>query len=304
MGARDWSLLIALSLLWGGTFLFVGVAVAQVPPFTIVLIRVGLAAFALHLVMGLAGTRLPLSVPLVMAFATMALVNNVIPFCLLVWGQTRIASGLAAILNAATPFFTVIVAHLATQDERLTAARLAGTVMGMAGVAVMIAPATGTAGLGGDILAKAACVGAALSYAVASLYGRRFRPMGVTALQTAAGQLTASTLLLLPVALVVDRPWTLDVPDGATLAALGALALLSTALAYILYFRILASAGATNLMLVTLLIPVTAVILGLLVLGERLGLSALAGMALIAVGLGVIDGRVIGWLRGLTRPPG
>ena len=142
MGARDWSLLIALSLLWGGTFLFVGVAVAQVPPFTIVLIRVGLAAFALHLVMGLAGTRLPLSVPLVMAFATMALVNNVIPFCLLVWGQTRIASGLAAILNAATPFFTVIVAHLATQDERLTAARLAGTVMGMAGVAVMIAPAT------------------------------------------------------------------------------------------------------------------------------------------------------------------
>lgn len=305
MGGRDWGLLVALSVLWGGTFLFVGVAVAEVPPFTIVLTRVGLAALALAVVLRVAGEGPPLGAGVLCAFLVMALLNNVVPFCLLVWGQTRIASGLAAILNAATPLFTVLIAHWATVDERITPRRLAGTLAGMAGVAVLVGPSLLAAdGLGGDILAKLACLGAALSYAFASLYGRRFRRLGVAPLRAAHGQVTASTLVLLPVALVVDRPWTLPMPSLDTIAALAALGLLSTALAYILFFRILASAGATNLMLVTLLIPPTAVILGVLVLGESVEFASLAGMGLIGLGLAVIDGRPVAWVRGLTGPPG
>ena len=303
MGPRDWARLIVLSLLWGGTFLFVGVAVAEVPPFTIVLARVGLAAVALNLVLLAMGQRLPGQGSLLGAMVVMAVLNNVIPFCLLVWGQTRIASGLAAILNATTPLFTVLIAHWVTVDERLTPARLAGVLMGVAGVAVLVGPSlAGVAGA--DLPAQLACLGAALSYAVASLFGRRFRALGVTPLQTATGQVTASTAILLPLALVLDRPWTLAMPSFVTLASLVALALLSTAAAYILFFRILASAGATNLTLVTLLIPASAVMLGAVVLGEALETGTYVGLGLIALGLAAIEGRPWARLRGLTGRPG
>jgi len=303
MGPRDWARLIVLSLLWGGTFLFVGVAVAEVPPLTIVLARVGLAAMALNLVLVAMGQRLPGQWSVLGALAVMAVLNNVIPFCLLVWGQTRIASGLAAILNATTPLFTVLIAHWVTVDERLTPARLAGVLLGVAGVAILVGPSLAGAA-GADLLAELACLGAALSYAVASLFGRRFRALSVTPLQTATGQVTASTAILLPHALALDRPWTLAMPSFETLASLVAPALASTALAYILFFRTLASAGATNLMLVTLLFPARAVILGAVVLGEALGATTFIGLGLIALGLAAIDGRPWARLRGLTGRPG
>ena len=147
-------------------------------------------------------------------------------------------------------------------------------------------------GLGGGALAEFACLAAALSYALAAIFGRRFRRMGVAPLATAAGQVTASTVLLLPVMLLIDRPWTLAAPHAATWAAVLGLGLLSTALAYVLYFRILATAGATNVLLVTLLVPVSAILLGALVLGERLLPRHVLGMALIGLGLMFIDGRL------------
>lgn len=300
MTVSEWFMLLTLSLLWGGSFFFVGVLVDELPPLTIVVLRVGLAAVVLHLYLLFKGNPISGGIRVWATFFAMGLLNNAIPFSLIVWGQTHIASGLASILNATTPIFTVVVAHVLTQDERLTPARLGGVVAGFAGVAVLMGPQF-LSGLGEHVLAQAAILGAALSYACAGVFGRRFKAMGVKPLHTATGQVTGSAILLLPVALVVDKPWTLSVPSGYAIAALLGLAVVSTALAYVLYFRILATAGATNVLLVTLLVPVSAIVLGVVVLGESIALQSLLGMALIALGLGVIDGRPF---RLMKRAPG
>lgn len=218
------------------------------------------------------------------------------------WGQTHIASGLAAILNAATPLFTVVAAHVFTSDERMTGNRLVGVFIGLAGVAVMVGP-TVLAGLGADLLAQVAVLSAALSYALAGIFGRRFLRMGVQPLATATGQVTASALMLVPIAMVVDRPWTLPLPDASAWGAVFGIAALSTALAYLLYFRLLATAGATNLLLVTFLIPVSAIILGAAVLGERLQPQHFIGMVLIGCGLAAIDGRLLTFSQRRRRIP-
>ena len=292
MTAAEWAMLLALSVLWGGSFFFTSIAVKELPLLTIVALRVGLAALMLHVTLRLLGVAMPRDGRVWAAFFGMGLLNNAIPFCLIVWGQTHIASGLAAILNATTPLFTVVVAHGLTDDERMTGNRLAGVLIGLAGVAVMIGP-DALKGLGADVLAQLAVLAAALSYAFAGIFGRRFSRMGVAPMATAAGQVTASTAMLLPLALLVDRPWTLAVPSAAAIAAILGIAALSTALGYVLYFRILATAGATNLLLVTFLIPVSAIVLGALVLGERLSVRHGFGMALIGAGLAAIDGRLL-----------
>ena len=293
MSARVWLLVLALSVVWGGSFFFVEIALIALPPFTVVLCRVGLAAIALLLLVRLSGQAMPRSVGLWGAFLVMGALNNFIPFSLIVWGQVHIDSGLASILNATTPLFTVVLAHLVTSDERMTPNRLAGVVLGFLGVVVLMGPEA-LAGLGSAGLAQLAILGAAASYAGASLYGRRFRHL--PPMVPAAGMLGASTLLVLPVALVLDRPWSLA-PGLEVMTAVAGLALASTALAYYLYFRILTAAGSTNLMLVTFLIPVSAILLGTLALGERLEWTAFAGMGLIFAGLAAVDGRVLAWLR-------
>ncbi|MGP1396983.1 MAG: DMT family transporter [Inquilinaceae bacterium] len=302
MTPLEWGLMLTLSILWGGSFFFVGVAVESLPPFTIVALRVGLAALALHLVLRIMGVALPRDGRVWMAFLGMGVLNNLIPFSLIVWGQTQIASGLASILNATTPLFGVLVAHALTADEKLSPARLIGIVAGLAGVTVLIGPEL-LAGLGDRVLAQVAILAAALSYAFAGTFGRRFKRMGVPPLATATGQVTASAILLAPVALIVDRPWDLAMPGPDVWASLLGLAILSTALAYILYFRILETAGATNLLLVTFLIPVSAILLGALFLGERLAPAHLLGMLLIGLGLAAIDGRLPAWLRTRARRP-
>jgi len=300
MGPGDWALLVALSVLWGGSFYFIGVAVTGLPPLTIVTLRVALAALALWAFLRATGRRMPADLAVWAAFLVMGLLNNALPFTLIVWGQTHIASGLASILNATAPMFTVIVAHAATRDEKLSAGRLIGVVTGFAGVAAMIGPAA-FGGASGHVPAQLAVLAAALSYAFAGVYGRRFKRLGIGPVRTAAGQVTASTVLLLPVALIADRPWSLPLPGADVWAAVIALALLSTALAYIIYFRVLSTAGATNLLLVTLLIPPTAILLGATLLGERLEPQHFAGMALIALGLAAIDGRPARAVRALLR---
>ncbi len=292
IAASDWALLGLLSVIWGGSFLFVGVAVRELPPLTIVALRVLLAALALQGVLLVAGMRLPRERQAWAAFVGMGILNNVIPFTLIVWGQTHIASGLASILNATTPLFTVVVAHYLTQDERLTGSRLGGVVVGFVGVAVMIGSAALTS-LNAHVLAQLAVLGAALSYAFSGVFGRRFRTLGIPPLVAAAGQVTASSCILLPVSLVVDRPWTLAMPSTGAVLSLLALALVSTAFAYLIFFRLLARAGATNVGLVTFLIPVSAILFGVLILGETLEWRHMAGMALIAAGLMLIDGRAL-----------
>ena len=299
MGPKEWGMLLALSVLWGGSFFFIGVAVKELPPFTIMMLRVGLAAFTLLLVIRLMGQSMPRDPKVWLAFFGMGLLNNVIPQTLIVWGQSQIPSGLASILNATTPLFGVIVAHILTDDEKMTGNKLAGVLIGFAGVAIMIGP--GAFGeFGNHVWAQMAVLGASVFYAFSGIFGRRFKRMGVQPLMTATGQLTASTIMLTPVALLVDHPWAITLPGLAVWGAIGGLALLSTALAYLLFFRLLASSGATNLMLVTFLIPVSAVFLGSLFLGEQLEAKHFIGMACIALGLAAIDGRLLAKFKGQT----
>lgn len=286
----EWGILLALSIVWGGSFFFNGIAVKELPTFTVVVCRVALAAMILYPALRVLGLKLPASRQVWAGFFGMGLLNNAVPFSLLVWGQSHIASGVASILNATTPLFTVVMAHWLTADERMTPGRVTGVIAGFAGVAVMIGgDALGPLGVG--VLAQLACVTAGLSYAFAGVFGLRFRKMGISPMATATGQLLASSILLIPVMLIVDRPWTLAVPSMAVIGALIGLAALSTALAYIFYFRILATAGATNLLLVTFLIPVSAILLGVLFLDEVLLAKHFAGMAMIGFGLMTIDGR-------------
>jgi drug/metabolite transporter (DMT)-like permease len=291
MAAQEWTMLIALSVLWGGSFFFNGVAVRELPSLTIVLARICIAAVTLWAVLTILKIRMPRMKGLWGAFFGMGLLNNAIPFALFVWGQHHIASGLAAILNATTPLFTVLVAHFLTRDEKLSAGKMAGVALGIFGVILMLG-AELIAGLGTELLAQLACLAAALSYAFAGVFGRRFKRMGVPPLATATGQVTASSLVMLPLVLAVDQPWTLAPPSSGTWAALLAIGVASTALAYVLYFHILAAAGATNLLLVTFLIPISAILLGSLFLGESLATKHFIGMGMIGIGLALIDGRI------------
>lgn len=298
MSSREWAKLIALSVLWGGSFFFNGVAIKELPPITLVVSRVSLAAVTLIIVMRLMGLKLPATRTVWGAFFAMGFLNNVVPFSLILWGQIYVASGVASVLNATTPLFGVLVAHGLTRDEKITPARFIGVIFGIVGVGFMIGEDAVRA-LGVNVLAQLAILGAALSYAFAGVYGRKFRPMGISPLATATGQVTASSIMLFPVMMIVDQPWTLEVPSIAAIGSMIAIATLSTALAYIMYFRLLATAGALNLLLVTFLVPVSAIILGVTILDEVLLPKHIIGMALICFGLAAIDGRL--W-KMISRP--
>lgn len=290
MGRAEWAHLLLLSLIWGGSFFLIAIAVTGLPVLTIVTLRVGVAAVVLWLVVALSGARLPRDPAIWGAFLVMGFLNNVVPFGLIVWGQTAIPSGLASILNATTPLWTVIVTSAFLSDESATPAKLAGVVLGLGGVAVMIGLDT-LAGLGHAVLPQLAILGAAISYAFAGTYGRRFRRMGVDPITTSAGMVSGSTLILLPVMLAVDGLPGAEVPGTVWLSVI-LLGVICTGLAYVLYFRILARAGATNLSLVTFLVPVSAILLGWLFLNESLGMAHLVGVLIIAAGLALIDGRL------------
>jgi len=300
MTVGEWGLLALLSLLWGGSFFLVGVAVRELPPLTLVTLRVGLAAALLWAGAPLLGVRPPRSVKAVAALAALGFGNNALPFALIAWGQTHLPSGLASILNAATPLFSVLAAHVLTAEEKLSRSKLFGSVAGLAGVAWLIGPDLLT-GAGADLWAELAVLAAALSHALLAIFARRVRSLGLMPIDVAAGQATAATLFLAPLALLVDRPWTLPVPSEPVIVSVLAIAAFSTALAYIIYFRILAGAGATNVLLVTLLVPATSVILGALFLHERLAARQFAGFALIVLGLAFIDGRLPRALAGKTN---
>ena len=290
MTLQAWVLLAALSVLWGGSFFFVEVALAGLGPLTVVLGRVGIAAVMLIAVVHTLGLRLPSSARDWRLLAGMAVLNNLLPFSLIAYGQLRVESGLASIYNATTPLFTVVLAHFFTRTEKLTPLKALGVALGIAGVAVLMGPDAVTQ-VDPVSLAQIAMLSAAVSYAAAGIYGRRLSHLPSPV--AAAGMLTASTVLLLPVAFTVETPLAYS-PDWTVLAAVAGLALLSTAVAYLIYFRLLATVGATNLLLVTFLIPLSAIFLGAAFLHEKLAWNAFAGMALIFAGLASVDGRLFG----------
>ncbi|NGM21297.1 DMT family transporter [Roseomonas stagni] len=293
MTPRLWALLIALSLAWGTSFLTMAVALRGFPPFTIVLARTAMAALVLGLACVAMGLRLPRGRQAWTTCAGMGLLNNAIPFTLIVAGLQFIPSGLAAVVNAATPVFAVLCAHWLADDERLTPNRLAGALTGVLGVGILVGPAAFDLTRGGEALGIALCLGACLSYGLSGVWSRRVKRVGLAPLPAATGQCATAALLMLPLVVLVDQPWALPAPPLEAVLALLALGLVATALAYALFFAILAGAGATNTMLVTLLVPVSALLLGWAVLGEALSPRQVAGMVVIGAGLLLIDGRLV-----------
>ena len=302
MNGSDWLILIALAAIWGSAFFFIGVAVRHVQPLTYVWLRLTIAAAGMWLYVKVRGAPLGLPKQVWGSMFVLALLNNAIPFALFGWGQTHIASGLASILNATTPIWGVVVAHFLTHDERMSPRKLAGVLLGFGGVATMIGPSL-LSSLGSAALAQLACVTAALLYALAAVWARRFRRQGVSPLSVTTGQLTAGALIMFPVSMIVDRPWNHAFPPLSAIGAIAALALLCSAFAYVLYFRLIDHAGATNALLVTLLVPPVAILLGGLFLGETLAPQDFIGLALIAFGLAAIDGRVLGALAASAAAP-
>ncbi len=289
LSARAWGELLLLAIIWGGSFIANRLAINEIGVLGTVAFRVTGACLLLWLYVALRGLQVPRSPRVWAAFLVMGALNNAIPFSLITWAQLTVPSGLAAILNASTALMGVVVASIVFRDERLTGRRLAGVLLGLAGVTVVIGLQALTA-LDLTSLAQLTLLVAALSYACAAVWGR-LNLSGLPPQVAAAGMLTGSTLLMVPAALAVEG--LPPAPAAGTWLALAYLAVVSTAGAYLLYYRVLALAGAGNLSLVTLLTAPFAVILGAVVLGESLPLRDYLGFALIAAGLVVIDGRIL-----------
>ena len=282
------AMLITLSALWGGSFVWHEVILAELPVMNLVALRVGIAALVLWVYFGIRGDRVPRSAKVWAAFAFMGFVNIVVPFTLIVWGQTAISAGLASIFNATTPIFAAVLAGRFLPDEQLTARKLAGLTLALAGVAVLVG-AGALGGLGEALLPQLAVLSAALSYGIALVFSRRFARWGVAPSAVALGQLTTSSLFMAPLALIVHGvPRAL--PSATVIISVLSLAIFATAAAYILYFSIVRRAGATNAALVTVLVPLFATGLGVVVLGEAVTVNQLAGLALIVLGFAVLQG--------------
>lgn len=293
MKPAEWGMLLLLSIFWGGSFFFVEIALHDFQPFTLVFLRVTLAALILISVVYIGGQRMPASLRVWGAFLVMGALNNALPFSLIVWGQTRIDSGVASILNATTPIFTVLLAHIFTSDERLTVRKFFGVLIGFLGVYIMLKPELKD-GFSWRGLGQLAVLGAACLYGFAGIFGKRLKE--TSPVVNSAGMLICSSLMMLPLAILIDSPWSFS-PSLESVAAIFGVAIISTVLAYLLYFRILAAAGATNVLLVTFLIPISALLLGVGVLGEVIKVLEYVGMGCIFLGLIVIDGRVLTWIK-------
>ncbi len=286
----DYLLLLAISAIWGSSFMFIKLAVADIPPMTLVAARLGLAALGLLLFLLATGRRLPRDWAVWRGFLVVAVVGNVAPFFLINWGEVTIDSGLAAILLATMPLATVVLAHAFTRDERLTPMTGLGMAVGFGGIVVLVGPEA-LAGFGREVVSQLAIVGAACGYAVSGVFVRRSRLVALPPAVTATGVLVTAALVAVPLALVVDRPWDLPAPGADSLWSVVVLALLCTSFAYLILFRLLATTGATFVSLLNYMAPVFGVFWGALLLSEPLRLDALGALGLILLGLALAQTR-------------
>ena len=292
LSARAWAEMLLLASIWGATFFFTALSLREVGPLTTVAFRLGIGAAGLWLLVFLRGELGRVPTGLWLAFAMMGLLNNVVPFSLITWGQQFIQSGLAAILNASTGVIGVVVAAVLLVDERMTPRKLLGALTAFFGVIVTIGPAA-LVELDAASLGQWAVIGAALSYSLAGVWARR-RLRGVTPLISATGMVSASALMLWPMAIATEGLPSMSYGPGTWLA-LAYQGVLATTGAYLLYYSVLARAGSGNLMLVTLLLPPIAILLGVAFLQETLLRAHLLGFGIIGMGLVIVDGRL--WRR-------
>lgn len=301
MNAKNLFLLILLAALWGPSFLFIKVAVEHIPPLTLVLGRVAIGAMFLLIVLRLASRSLPGDPVLWRHLAVLALLHNALPWTLLSWGEQYIDSALASILNGTTPLFTIVLAHYLVPGDRLSASKILGVVLGFAGLVFLIMPSL-AGGMKAGTWGILAVTAASAAYGVAIIYSRN-HVRGLPPLVAPTSQLLLATLFMLPLAMIFNQPWNLPAPSTTALAAMFALGVLGTGLAFIVYYRLLETANPSYISMVTYVIPIFGVILGVLVLGERLTWHALAGFALILLGVMVVNGLFANHLPVLRRKP-
>lgn len=292
MSGADWGIIMLLSLLWGGAFFMIELGLRGFPPNTLVFLRMALAVPPMLLILKVMGHRLPGDGKSWRQLFVLGAINAAFPFILFFWGQTQIDSGLASILNATTPLWGVVTAHFLTRDEKATPARVVGVFLGLAGIIVMVGT-DALGGVSGSVLAQLACLAATLLYALAAVFGRTLSQSTMTPLVVATGQVITAAIIMFPVILVVDQPWSLPTAGWDAWAGAIGLAIPSTAIAYVFYFRLIDTAGASNAMLVAFIMPVIAVILGVVALGETVEMKEAAGAVLIGFGLIAIDGRLL-----------
>jgi len=300
MNAREWTLLFIVAFLWGSAFLFVAVAVKAFPPLTLGAIRLVLGGSLLMVLLYATGGRIIFTRKVIGWYFAVASVNSLVPIYLTSWAQQYITVGVTAILNGAVPLATLFAAHLLTREEKLTGPKLAGTLVGLAGIIFIVGP-DALRGFDRNLTAQIAAIVATIFFGFGTVFGRRFRALGVAPLAATAGTLMTSGLMFLPLAIAIDQPWNLPAPDRFALASALAAGLFSTATAHFLFYRLLSTAGATNASLVTLISVPTAILLGALVLGEVLELRHFIGMAIVAIGLAIVDGRPLAALARRLR---
>ncbi|MGE3245122.1 MAG: DMT family transporter [Beijerinckiaceae bacterium] len=302
LSLAEWAMLLCVAGFWGGSYFFTGIAIKELPVFSIVMARYAVSAPILLTLIWWLGQRFPWDGAVIRAGLFLAVFNQLVPFSLISWGQSHIPSAVASILNAAGPIVTLVLAHFLTHDEKMTTRRFAGIVIGFAGMAIMIG-ASALQAMNVDIAAQCVCVLATVSYGYANIVARRFTRSGVRPTELVAAQAVIAGILLLPVLLIVDRPWTLPVPSAGTWAALLGLGLLSSTLGHLIFFKLLTTAGSTNISLVSYFMPVSAILLGVAFLGEHLETRHVLGIATIVFGLAIMDGRLMSLMRRLLRRP-
>ena len=285
MSARrtDLALLLLLSLLWGASYALIRIAVETIPPLTLVAVRVAIATVLLQLVLARQGSALSRDPRIWGRFAIQAAMNGILPFTLIAWGEQRIDSGLAGVLNSTTPIFVFLITRLWTRHEAATVRQLLGTLLGLAGIVAIVGPSALGAGLTGDVVAEGAIIAATVCYAVAAIFGRNFA--GLPAIVPAAGSTAVSALIMVPAALLIDRPWTLPMPSLASMLALAALGTASTAGAFVVYFRLLRSLGSVGTASVAYLRAGVSVAIGILFLGELPSWRIAGGLVLVLAGV-------------------
>lgn len=296
MGAVEWGLIGLQSMLWGSAYFFIAIAQPELPPLTIAALRTIPASAALLLIVLSLGYRLPATFAEWRLFLLFSAFNTVLPFVLIVWGQARATGGMAAILNSTAPLFGIFLAHLLTHDEKLSWNKLAGILVGMAGVGILVGYDFAF-GASADVLAKLALLAAPLCYVCANIFVRtrlgHYPPFVVAVMQ-----MVGAVFVTFPLAFAIDQPWTLPAPSWNALGAIVAMGLFGSALASLCHFTVLQRAGATNASLVTLIMPLTPIVLGGVFLGDRLTPRDMVGALVIAAALVIIDGRLLGRKQG------
>jgi drug/metabolite transporter (DMT)-like permease len=296
LDGTSWAMIGIMALLWGSAFLMIEIGLRTIAPMTLVFLRMGIAAPFMLLALYLLKEQLPSDWASWKQLFILGALNAALPFILFFWGQQYLDSGYASILNATTPLWGVVIAHFLTVDEKATPVRIIGVLLGLAGIIVMVGPEA-MKGISQSLLAQIACLISTLFYGYAAIYGRRLGQSNMTPMVVATGQVITASLIMLPIVLFVDQPWARPLPSMESMLAATALAIPATALAYLFYFKTIDRAGATNAMLVAFIMPVIAIILGVAFLNESLTDGQLTGTALIALGLIIIDGRLLARFR-------